>query len=244
MLIDYEKMRELFLACDINLTESQYASFNAYAKLLVEWNEKINLTTITDSEGIAEKHFLDSILPFFLSERLKEMVIERKCSLIDVGAGAGFPSCPLKIMNDEISLTMLDSLNKRINFLKEVSSEIGFEADCVHSRAEDGAKVGSPLREHFDIAAARAVASLPVLCEYCMPFARVGGYFVSLKGGSCENEIQMSKKAISTLGGKIVESIGYSLPSGDKRTAIIIKKIAKSPDKFPRSKAQMNKYPL
>lgn len=239
MLISYSEFQKLFSMCDLNVITGQYDKFAKYATLLVEWNEKINLTAITAPEEIAQKHFLDSVLPFYLSKNLKELIRTEDIRLIDVGTGAGFPSCPLKIMQDNIKITLLDSLNKRINFLKEVSDNLGLAANCIHSRAEDGAKKGSTLRESFDIATARAVANLPVLCEYCIPYVKVGGVFCALKGSDCKEELENAKKIIETLGGEVIENTEYTLPNGDKRTLIVIKKVRETPLKYPRPKAKM-----
>lgn len=240
-LISYEAMKKLFDSCNITLAEDNYSRFLKYSSLLVEWNEKINLTAITAPDEIAQKHFLDSVLPFYLSDELKKALSD-KVRLIDVGTGAGFPSCPLKIVNDGIELTLLDSLNKRINFLKTVSDEIELNAECIHSRAEDGAKPTSALRESFDIATARAVANLTTLCEYCMPYVKVGGYFAALKGSECKGEIKDAEKGIKILGGEIREIKEYSLPNGDGRTLVLIKKVKNTPKVYPRSKAKMKAF--
>ncbi|MBR3921279.1 MAG: 16S rRNA (guanine(527)-N(7))-methyltransferase RsmG, partial [Oscillospiraceae bacterium] len=210
------KLREIFAKENLTLSDTQIEKFRTYAEMLVEWNEKINLTAITDDEEIAEKHFLDSILP------LTKVDVPRGTSIIDVGTGAGFPAIPMKIYRDDIEITLLDSLNKRINFLSEVSDKLGLSADCIHSRAEDGGK-NPDLREKFDIATARAVAPLPVLCEYCLPFVKVGGKFLALKGPN-ENA-EDAEKAVEILGGKICSTWNYSLPSGDNRRLIVIEKV-------------------
>ncbi len=159
-ILDFDKTKALF--GEIALTEEMYTKLSLYADLLVEWNEKINLTAITAAAGITEKHFLDSILPFTMTE------VPENATVIDVGTGAGFPGIPLKVYRPDVRLTLLDSLNKRINFLSAVCQAIGTDAECIHGRAEDLGQLN--LRESFDIATARAVARLSVLCEYCLPY--------------------------------------------------------------------------
>lgn len=236
-MIDVKRMKNMLLSAKIQADDSQLARLDRYAQLLCEWNEKINLTAITDSEGIEEKHFFDSVAPFYMVD------LPLGATVIDVGTGAGFPSCPLKIMRSDIKLTLLDSLNKRINFLKLLSDEISLSADCIHASAEEAGRKPE-LREKFDIATARAVASLPQLCEYCLPFVRVGGAFIALKGSGGEDELKLSKNAISVLGGKVEEVIPYNLPSSDSRTLIVIRKISQTPTKYPRNRGQMTKKPL
>ena len=218
----------------IEITDEQYAYFAEYAKMLVEWNEKINLTAITDPEGIALKHFFDSVYPFTLFD------MPKGASVIDVGTGAGFPSCPLKIVRDDIRLTLLDSLNKRIKFLQELSATCALDAECIHARAEDGGH-NAALRESFDIACARAVAPMYVLAEYCLPFVRVGGAFAALKGSSGAEELDEAKEAIKRLGGKTEKVEEYTLPNGDGRTLIVVRKVAPTPAKYPRAKAKIVK---
>lgn len=219
------------------VNDGQFERFDKYAEMLVSYNEKVNLTALTASEDIAEKHFVDSILPF-LHFSLKE-----GSRVIDVGTGAGFPSCPLKIIRDDISLTLVDSLNKRVKFLSMLSETLSLDAECIHARAEELGK-NPDYRERFDAATARAVANLPVLCEYCMPFVKVGGYFLALKGSRGAGEAKDAYTAIKTLGGKLREVYEYALPSGDKRTLIIIEKISQTPPKYPRNKGMMTKKPL
>ena len=168
----------------------------------------------------------------------------KNAKIIDVGTGAGFPSVPLKIMNPDLKVTLLDSLNKRITFLKSLCEKLSLdEVDSVHGRAEEMGRTAQ-FREQYDIATARAVASLPELCEYCLPFVKVGGVFVALKGSAGEKELTISQKAVETLGGKIADCKPYTLPGGDKRTLIAIKKISQTPSKYPRNKGQMTKKPL
>ena len=232
MLTGKNEFAALFAKGGMEITDKQYERFSLYAKMLVEWNEKINLTAITDPEGIALKHFYDSVYPFTLFD------IAENASVIDVGTGAGFPSCPLKIMRDDLKLTLLDSLNKRIRFLEEVSEKCALSAECIHARAEDGGKRAN-LRESFDIACARAVAPMYILAEYCLPFVKIGGAFWALKGSSGAEELNEAKDAIKRLGGKTEKVIEYSLPNGDGRTLIIISKVSPTPTKYPRPKAKI-----
>lgn len=161
---------------------------------------------------------------------------------MDVGTGAGFPGIPLKIIRPDIGLTLVDSLQKRITFLETVCAQLGVMAKTIHGRAEELGR--SDMRESFDIATARAVARLSVLCEYCLPFVKVGGVFVALKGRDCAEEIRLAYTAIKTMGGEILKTVEYSLPSGDGRTAVIIKKVKPTPPAYPRTKAKMEKKPL
>ena len=235
MILEYEKLGEIFSAYGIEIIPQQYKNLKAYAKMLVEWNEKMNLTAITDSEGITIKHFLDSMIP------LKKINVPHGTSLIDVGTGAGFPGLPMKIIRPDIKLTLLDSLGKRVDFLKAVCEETETEADCIHLRAEDGGR--SPeYREFFSLAVARAVAAMPVLSEYCLPFVKVGGSFAALKGPG--EDLSSAKSAIKVLGGEISEVFEYSLPGGDKRVLIAVEKIKETPEKYPRNSGQIKKKPL
>lgn len=237
MIIEKTKFTELLEQVHLSVDDEKYEKLYKYSEMLIDWNKKVNLTAILSPEDISQKHFLDSVLPFSLFN------IKNGAKIIDVGTGAGFPSCPLKIFRDDIKITLLDSLNKRIKFLETLSDELSLEAECIHGRAEElGHKDG--YRENFDIATARAVAALPILCEYCLPFVKVGGYFIALKGGNSEDEISDAKNAIKILGGKIDRIIDYSLPNGDKRALIAIKKISQTASKYPRNKGQMTKKPL
>ena len=234
--IDKTRLLRLFSSQNIQLSDAQAEQFNNYAELLVEWNQKINLTAITEPQEIEEKHFLDSCLPF------ADIDIPKFASVVDVGTGAGFPGIPLKIIRPDIGLTLVDSLQKRITFLETCCAQLGVVAKTIHGRAEELGR--SDMRESFDIATARAVARLSVLCEYCLPFVKVGGVFVALKGRDCAEEIRLAYTAIKTMGGEILKTVEYSLPSGDGRTAVIIKKVKPTPPAYPRTKAKMEKKPL
>lgn len=219
----------------IELSDSQIACFMKYKELLLEWNEKINLTAITDDFGVFTKHFLDSLTPI-LTGKVNGRVI-------DVGTGAGFPGLVLKIAKPEIELTLLDSLNKRINFLKEVSDCLGIcDINFVHARAEDGARRE---REKFDTVISRAVANMTVLSELCLPFLKVGGYFLALKGPMAEEELSAAKRAITILGGEISEVFSVEIPFTDlSHKIIIIKKVRHTPMQYPRKAGIPSKTPI
>lgn len=234
-LPEFKNFAEIFSAEGFEITEERYAQFLAYAEVLVEWNEKMNLTGITDPDGIAVKHFLDSILP------LKFLDIPDKEKIIDVGTGAGFPGVPVKIYRPDVKLTLLDSLNKRINFLSSACGKANVEAKFVHARAEEGGR-NSSYREKFGAAFARAVAAMPVLAEYCLPFVKVGGVFAAMKGPN-EN-YREGENAVKLLGGEIADVKEYGLPSGDRRVLIIVQKIALTAEKYPRNSGQISKKNL
>lgn len=235
MLLSYDETTAFFENYDLELTEKQYANLYKYSDMLVEWNEKINLTAITDPEGITVKHMLDSLLIF------KYVEIKPNSSYIDVGTGAGFPGIPMKIYDNSLDCFLLDSLNKRINFLNEVSAALELPMTAIHSRAEDGGHKPE-LREQFDISVARAVAPLPVLCEYCMPYVKIGGMFIAMKGPN-EN-YKDSYTAYKTMGGEISMVEEYTLPKDEKRQIIVINKIKETPSKYPRNPSQISKKPL
>ncbi len=238
MSYNKELFRKELENAEIPYTEENLTDFGTYSDLLTDWNSKINLTAITDEDGIALKHFYDSVM------LLKYFEVRENASMIDVGTGAGFPSMPCKILRPDIKLTLLDSLNKRINFLKEVGNSLNFEnTEYIHTRAEDGGK-NKEYREKYDIATARAVANLTNLAEYCLPFAKIGGYFVALKGPDCDAEINEAKSAIKILGGEIEKIITYELPEGSGRTIVIIKKVSATPGKYPRTSAKIAKEKL
>lgn len=221
----------------LTIDEVQLDKLEKYAQLLKEWNEKINLTAITDDEGIATKHFLDSMTALCTGKVAGKV--------IDVGTGAGFPGLVLKIAKPEIGLTLLDSLNKRISFLQEVSSQLELEGiEFVHSRAEDGGQ-NAALRGSFDTVVSRAVANLRVLCEWCLPFLKVGGYFLALKGPLAEQELSDAKKAIKILGGEVEEVFEAKIPMTDlSHKIIVIKKVRQTPMKYPRKPGIATKIPI
>ena len=208
-----------------------------YSNLLIEWNEKMNLTAITDPDEIIMKHFYDCLL------FLKFVDIPQNARVIDVGTGAGFPGMVLKIARPDIKLTLLDGLNKRLTFLQEVSRELKLEVETLHSRAEDGGR-NPEHREMYDIATARAVARLNVLSEYCLPYVKKGGCFVAMKGPAAPEEMESAASAIAKLGGEICGEYNEQLPDGSKRVFVITKKISQTPPQFPRNSAKISKKPL
>ena len=221
----------------LEFTEKQLDKFFKYMNLLLEWNEKINLTAITEPEEVILKHFIDSLT---ISK-----YIEKNKTLADVGTGAGFPGIALKIYRDDIKITLVDSLNKRINFLNEVIKELNLkEIENVHSRIEDFGK-DKKYREKFDYVTARAVANLSVLSEYLIPIAKINGQCICMKGSNVEEELNTSKNAIKILGGKIQKIEKFNLPKSDiERNVIIIKKIKNTPTRYPRKAGMPAKEPL
>lgn len=217
----------------ITLTENQYEQFQKYFELIAEWNEKMNLTAITDASGVALKHFADSL------SLLNFVDIPQNSSLADVGTGAGFPGVVLKIARPDIKLTLIDSLNKRLVFLGEVCAQLGIEAELIHSRAEDGAR-DEKLRESFDFAVSRAVARMNVLSEYCLPYVKVGGAFCAMKGAQANEEFKESLNAINTLGGKLENKYFFELPeNGGERAIAVVRKVKNTPQKYPRQSGKI-----
>ena len=219
-----------------NVSEAQLVRFEKYSRMLVEWNEKMNLTAVTDPDGIAVKHFLDSILPLY------HINFDNISSIADIGTGAGFPGIPLKIMMPDKNVTLIDSLNKRINFLKAVCEETGLNGvECIHGRAEEMGK-NKDYREKYDAVVSRAVANMTVLCEYCLPFVKMGGMFVALKAENADEELELAKPMIGTLGGKVEEVIEAPLPMSDiTRKLIVVRKAKGTPPKFPRRADKIKK---
>lgn len=224
---------------NISVDEQKLNHFKVYKELLKEWNEKINITAITEDTEIDIKHFIDSLTIF------KSNLVTENKKIIDVGTGGGFPGLPIKIVNDKVEVVLLDSLNKRINFLNEVINSLNLEGiKAIHGRAED---FGHDIkyRETFDLAVSRAVASLNILSEYCLPFVKVGGYFIAMKGPEVGNEIEDSKKALKILGGEIIDRVDVKLPLSDiSHNLVIIKKVKTSPTKYPRKSGKPRKNPL
>lgn len=220
----------------VSLSEQMVCQLEDYARLLVDWNEKMNLTAITEPEEIAVKHFLDSLSP------IPTGLIRGK--VIDVGTGAGFPGLVLKIACPEISLTLLDSLNKRIRFLETVSEELGIRENIrfVHARAEDAARLE---RGVYDTVVSRAVANLATLSELCLPFLKVGGYFIALKGPAAEEELENAKRAITILGGETEQVITCQIPFSElSHKLVVIKKVRQTPSKYPRKAGIPTKTPI
>lgn len=226
-------------ALGIDLSEKQLADFDKYYELLVEWNKVMNLTGITDYDEVNEKHFVDSL------SIIKTINIGNIDRIIDIGTGAGFPGIPLKIAFPHLKVTLLDSLNKRIRFLNAVIDELGLtEIETIHGRAEDFARK-QEYREQYDLCVSRAVANLSTLSEYCMPYIRVGGMFVSYKSGDIDQEVADAAKAINILGGKKAEVVKFQLPESDiHRSFVKIEKMKNTGKKFPRKAGLPAKEPI
>lgn len=233
-MIDRGRLTEKAEKYGVRLTGEQLEQLDIYARLLVEWNEKMNLTAITEPEEIETKHFLDSLL---LSKHIGEG------SVIDVGTGAGFPGMVLKIARPELEICLLDGLEKRLSFLDAVSREIGLKCRLLHARAEDAGH-DEALRGKFDAATARAVAPLNVLSEYCLPFVREGGIFAAMKGSAADEELTTAEAAIRELGGEAGERYPYLLSDGSEREITIISKASATPEKYPRRAPVIKKKPL
>lgn len=234
-----EKLCESAAALNLYLTEEQIDQFCDYYELLIEWNEKINLTALTEAEDVALKHMTDSLTCY------DNQWFGQSPKVIDVGTGAGFPGLPLKIFQPHIDLTLLDSLNKRLNFLQATLDKMGVkDVKLIHARAEEGARKPE-LRAQFDVVVSRAVARLVVLAELCLPFVKQGGYFLAMKGAKAQEELAEAKQAIQLLGGSVREVCPVSLPGlEDQRFIIVIEKQGPTPKAYPRRPGQIEKKPL
>ena len=223
----------------ITLTEQQKQQFDKFYELLVEWNKVMNLTGITEYEEVNEKHFVDSL------SIVKAIDMNQVHSVIDVGTGAGFPGIPLKIAFPHLKVVLLDSLNKRINFLNTVIDELGLDdISTIHGRAEDFAKKAE-YREQFELCVSRAVANLATLSEYCIPYVKKGGMFVPYKSGEIDEELEQSKKAVHVLGGKIQDVVKFQLPGTEiGRSFVSIKKLQNTAKKYPRKAGLPAKEPI
>ena len=217
------------------LSESQQQQLVRYAEFLAEYNEKVNLTAITEPSEMAIKHFADSISLI--------TAVKLAGKLLDLGTGAGFPGMVMKVLFPELDVTLMDSVGKKIEFLRQLAIELGVEVTLLCGRAEDFAKKPD-LREQFDVVTARAVAALPTLCEYCLPFVKVDGVFASMKGAAYAEELDQAASAIRVLGGKTVSQHPLELPDGSKRGIIVIKKISHTSTQYPRNGGQISKKPL
>ena len=224
---------------DFKISDEELGKFKRYKELLQEWNEKIDITTIIEDEEVDIKHFLDSLTV------LDSDVVKEGMKVIDIGTGGGFPGLPLKIVRDDLDILLLDSLNKRINFLKEVIKELGLKnIDALHGRAEELSRKPE-YREQYDLAVSRAVAYLDTLVEYTLPFVKPGGYFVSMKGPDVQEEVDQAKNAIDTLGGRLVEVKEVKIPQSDiVHSLVVIEKIRPTGKKYPRGGGKPRKKPL
>lgn len=234
-----EQLKRKSEQLEVELTEQQLEQFKTYYEMLIEKNKVMNLTAITEKDEVIDKHFIDSI------SLNKAVDTTKPLKILDLGTGAGFPGIPLKIAYPNLTITLLDSLNKRIKFLQEVIEELGLqEIEGIHGRAEDFAKQPA-YREQYDLCVSRAVANLATLSEYCLPYVKEGGCFISYKSGAVEEEVNQSKKAIAELGGRIKEVIAFTLPKTDiERTFVVIEKVKKTPKKYPRKAGLPSKEPL
>lgn len=237
MKYDFTKFRNSMNSIGIELMDSQLNAFETYYDMLIEKNKVMNLTAITEFDEVMDKHFLDSVYLF------RSIELKADYKLIDIGTGAGFPGIPLKIVFPELKITLLDSLNKRVGFLNDVIDELNLnDIEAIHGRAEDIAR-DKAYRASYDIAVSRAVANLSTLSEYCLPFVKIGGKFVSYKSGDCADEVDNAKAAIHLLGGKInkIDEFSYS---NNSRSFIVIDKVMNTSNKYPRKAGLPSKKPL
>lgn len=239
MEYNLEKFKSGLNKLEVELSEQQIQQFLKYYEMLVEKNKVMNLTAITEFEEVVEKHFLDSL------SLIQQMDLHQKIKVLDLGTGAGFPGIPLKIAFPELEIVLMDSLNKRINFLNEVISTLGLEKiTAIHGRAEEMARK-SEYREQFELCVSRAVANLASLSEYCLPFVKERGNFISYKSGEIEEEVENSKKAIFLLGGKIKEVKKFRLVETDaERSFVQVEKVKKTPKTYPRKAGTPSKSPI
>ncbi len=224
---------------DIELSEDQKSKFSLFKELIQEWNEKINLTAITEDKEMDIKHFLDSLSIFEAGK------IYAGLSIIDIGTGGGFPGIPIKIMEPRCEVVLFDSLKKRLKVLDDIIDKLELKGiKTVHGRAEEASRTDE-FREVYDIATSRAVAALPTLCEYCLPFVKIGGYFIAMKGPDLEEELKDSENAIKLLGGEVEDVISVTLPSSDiVHNLVVIKKMNRTAKKYPRGGGKPKKKPL
>ncbi len=234
-MIDQDRLKKKCQALSIPLTDAQAGLLDQYARLLVAYNQKVNLTAITDPEGIEDKHFVDSLL-FAVQPEVQGR-------LVDVGTGAGFPGIVAKIYKPQLSLVLMEPTGKRVEFLKYVVGQLGLEGvEFAKERAEEAAR--KVWRESFDVASARAVAALPILCEYCLPLVKPGGWMIALKGSGAAAEARAAEGAARRLGGGEMELRPFRLPAGDERNLIFLKKISQTPTVYPRNGGKIAKSPL
>lgn len=239
MNYNLEKFKNGLQQLHIALSEKQMEQFLQYYELLVEKNKVMNLTAITEFDEVVEKHFLDSV------SLTQQLDLHQPLKVLDLGTGAGFPGIPLKIVFPELEITLMDSLNKRVLFLQDVISSLQLEnIEAVHGRAEEAAK-NKKYRESFDLCVSRAVANISTLSEYCLPFVKIGGSFISYKSSTIEDELEDGKKGIAILGGKVKDVYKFTLPDSElQRSFVIIEKEKKTPKAYPRKAGTPSKEPL
>ena len=236
-MLNKELFYETIKPFDINVDESAFTRLDKFAEMLIETNKSFNLTAIKEPDDVTVKHFVDCLAIF------KYVDIPENAKIIDVGTGAGFPGLVLKLFRPDIQMTFLDSTKKKLGFIESVLNACDVSGEILHMRAEEAAQL-SKYREKFDFATARAVAALPVLSEYCLPFVKVGGTFISMKSAESNEEISEGKKAIGILGGNIKEDIVFDLVENMPRRIIMIKKNSQTPTRYPRPSAQISKKPI
>ena len=236
-MIDRSYLKTIAASLGVPLDETALERFDRYAQLLVDWNEKINLTAITDPQEICVKHFADSL------SLLAKVELAQGASLIDVGTGAGFPGLALKIARPDLQVTLLDSTKKKLMVLEEISQSLDLNVKLLHQRAEEAGQ-DPAYRDRFDIVTARAVANLAVLAEYCLPFARVGGRFLAMKSAKTQEELTGAKKAIAMLGGRLREIHTLQLETAGERTILELEKKSPTPALYPRPSAKIARFPL
>lgn len=232
-----EQVIDIAKAIGMKVTAVQAAQFQAYMELLLNWNEKMNLTAITEPEEVAEKHFIDSLT------LLSACKIKEGAKVLDVGTGAGFPGVPLKIMRPDLQVTLMDGANKRLNFLGEVCSALGLDCVRVHKRAEE-AGLDKTMRESFDLVTARAVAAMNVLSEYCLPLVKMKGYFIAMKGPGAGEELAAASEALRILGSGKTEIKRIELPHAGERNLVVVQKLRFTPRGYPRHGGTIMKHPL
>ena len=237
MKYNFEKLTTELEKLSVTLSEQQLEQFELYYEMLIEKNKVMNLTAITEFDEVLEKHFLDSVA------LIRAVDLQQPLKVMDLGTGAGFPGIPLKIVFPNLKITLADSLNKRVLFLQEVIQALGLtDIEAVHGRAEDLAREKSQ-RQQYDLCVSRAVANLSTLSEYCLPFVKIGGKFVSYKSGDCNEEVTNSKSAVFLLGGKITDTVKFDLGEA-KRTFVILDKVKGTPKEYPRKAGTPSKKPL
>ncbi len=236
-MADQKYIKSEFKRAGMELSERQAVQFGTLFEFMVEYNERVNLTAITEFSEVVMKHFIDSTMPFFGENALA--VLPQGASFIDVGTGAGFPALPLLIVRPDLKGTLCDSLRKRCDYLKLVTEKIGIKAEIIHARGED---LGRERREKYDAAVARAVAALPTLAEYCVPFVKVGGTFAALK--SVNEDPNAADRALDALGAAFEKVCDYKLPNDDPRRLVIVKKTKNTPTKYPRNSKNISQKPL
>lgn len=239
MNYNLEKFKNGLQQLNIELSEKQMEQFLQYYEMLVEKNKVMNLTAITEFDEVVEKHFLDSV------SLTKQMDLHQPLKVLDLGTGAGFPGIPLKIVFPELEITLMDSLNKRVLFLQDVISSLQLQnIEAVHGRAEEAAR-NKKYREGFDLCVSRAVANISTLSEYCLPFVKIGGSFISYKSSTIEDELEDGKKGIAILGGKVKDVYKFTLPDSElQRSFVVIQKEKKTPKAYPRKAGTPSKDPL